>query len=130
MGNVITREHAEKIVKKLKAVNESTSKSAHDTYVIYHEGIEIASFGVRRGSKKDNPHGHIPGELHIRPNQCVNLARCPLSREQWIDLLRERGLIPADANKSTEEKTVNDRIDDQDGVADETDPNDDPPTAQ
>jgi hypothetical protein len=36
MANVITREHAEKIVKKLQAVNESTKNSAHDTYVVYH----------------------------------------------------------------------------------------------
>jgi len=90
---MITREHAEKIVKKLKAVDESTKNSAHDTYVVYHNGREIASFGIRRGSKKDNPHGHIPDELHIRPRQCLDLARCPLSREEWIDLLRERGLI-------------------------------------
>jgi hypothetical protein len=65
MANVITREHAEKIVKKLQAVNESTKNSAHDTYVVYHNDVEIASFGIRRGSKKDIPHGHIPDELHI-----------------------------------------------------------------
>jgi hypothetical protein len=53
MANVITREHAEKIVKKLQAVNESTKNSAHDTYVVYHNDVEIASFGIRRGSKKD-----------------------------------------------------------------------------
>ena len=75
MANVITREHAEKIVKKLQAVNESTKNSAHDTYVVYHNDVEIASFGIRRGSKKDKPHGHIPDELHIRPRQCLDLAR-------------------------------------------------------
>jgi hypothetical protein len=94
MANVITREHAEKIVKKLKAVNESRKNSPHDTYVVYHNNREIASFGIRRGSKKEAPHGHLPDELHIRPNQCLNLARCPLSRDDWIDLLRARGLIP------------------------------------
>ena len=94
MANIITREHAEKIVKKLKAVDESRKNSPHDTYVVYHNGVEIASFGIRRGSKKENSHGHIADELHIRPNQCLNLARCPLSRDGWIEVLRERGLVP------------------------------------
>ena len=46
MANVITREYAEKIVKKLKAVNESRKNSPHDTYVVYHGDREIASFGI------------------------------------------------------------------------------------
>ncbi len=91
MANLITRAHAASIkiaVKKLKAVNESRKNSPHDTYVVYHHDREIASFGIRRGSKKEAPHGHLPDELHIRPNQCLNLkARCPLSREEWIELL-------------------------------------------
>src|SRR4051812_26326529 len=91
---MITREQAEKIVKKLKAVDESTKNSPHDTYVVYHNGVEVASFGIRRGSRKDQSHGHIPDDLHVRPRQCLDLARCPLSRDGWLDLLRERGLLP------------------------------------
>jgi len=100
MANIITREHADKIVKKLKAVDESKKNSVHDTYVVYHNDLEIASFGVRRGSKKDLPHGHIPDDLHIRLRQCLDLARCPLSREAWIKLLQDRGLVPPDGKEN------------------------------
>ena len=76
--------------------------------MIYHDDIEIASFGIRRGSKKDIPHGHIPEALHIRPRQCLDLARCPLSRDEWIGLLRERGLISVEEDESIAEETEDD----------------------
>jgi hypothetical protein len=91
MANVITREHAEKIAKKLGAVNESREHSPHETFVVYEDDREVASFGIRRGSKKGNPHGHIPFELHIRPRQCLDLATRSLSRDEWVDILRSQG---------------------------------------
>ena len=53
MSNVITRQHADKIARKLKSTEETGSKKSggareHISFVVYHNGVEIAWFGVRR----------------------------------------------------------------------------------
>ena len=88
----ITTQHALKIVRKLKATVVKGTK-AHDVAQIYHEGRLVASFGIRRGSNKNLPHGHIPDDLHLRPRETIQLANCPLSREAWLQRMREQGLI-------------------------------------
>ena len=87
----ITKEHAEKIARKLEAFIESGKQ--HDLAKIYHEGKKIAQFGIRRGSKKDAMHSYISEQLHVTKAQCLDLARCPLSRAEWIVILKEKGVI-------------------------------------
>ncbi len=99
MANVITREHADKIARKLKASEETGSKKSggareHIAFVVYHNGVEIAWFGVRRGSNKDQPHGHIPKDLSLSPNQCRKLADCTIDRLEYVEILRQKGLLP------------------------------------
>jgi hypothetical protein len=76
-----------------------TSTKAHDIALIYHNGILIATFGIRRGSRKSLGHGHIPGALHLRPNETLRLANCPLSREEWIQRLIDQGLIEGEGDR-------------------------------
>jgi len=61
--------------------------------VVEHDGREVASFGIRRGSRKDAGHDHVPRQLHVRPNFAKLLAQCPKTRQDWIDLLVEQGDI-------------------------------------
>jgi hypothetical protein len=89
---LITKEHARKIARKLGAQIDRSGK-AHDLACVYHNGRLVATFGIRRGSKKDLGHGHIPGDLHLRPHDALRLANCPLSREAWIAMLTAQGWI-------------------------------------
>jgi hypothetical protein len=93
MPRKITKEHAKKIVKKLKA-EVLTSRKAHDLARVFYGGELVAQFGLRRGSGRDSGHDHIPEDLHLSHRQTLDLANCPLSFEEWIALLKEKGLIP------------------------------------
>jgi hypothetical protein len=88
---VITREIAEKIAYKLKAT--FVSKKRHDIAQIYHEGKLVALFGIRRGSKKDEGHDFIPSQIFVTTAQAKLLGQCPLLREDWIQILREKGKL-------------------------------------
>jgi hypothetical protein len=92
MSPPITKEHAEKIQRKLKA-KVLTYRSAHDLAQFFHQGVLIVQFGLRRGSNKSLGHGHIPDDLHISQRQALDLARCPLSLDQYIDILKQKGFI-------------------------------------
>jgi hypothetical protein len=90
---VITKEHALKIVKKLEAQVVSRDKKAHDIAMVFHSGRCIATFGIRRGSEKDLGHDHISRDLHLGPHKARLLAQCPLTRDKWVQIMKEKGLI-------------------------------------
>ncbi|GAB5513729.1 MAG: hypothetical protein Rhob2KO_14540 [Rhodopirellula baltica] len=93
----ITKQLAIKIIKKLKAVDITQDGDAHDEYGVYHEGMLIATFGLRRGSRPGSGHDHIPRELGVGPNFAKGLANCPKSRDQY---LVEIGETPTQRNDS------------------------------
>ena len=87
---MLTKEHAQAIVRKLNATIHSGK--AHDVAVVEYNGQRIAHFGIRRGSNKDQGHDHLPGSLHLSPHDTMELARCPLSFEEWIERMKKKGL--------------------------------------
>jgi nicotinic acid phosphoribosyltransferase len=86
---VLTQTDAEAIAKKLRCTYE---EKAHRCAEVFEAGRLIARFGIRRASKGKS-HSHIPRELHITQSQCWDLRRCPLSREDYLNLLREKHLL-------------------------------------
>jgi hypothetical protein len=88
---MITKDHAAKIAVKLHATFRQGGN--HDIAVIEYEGKRIAQFGIRRGSRRDAGHDHVPASIYVSTRSALDLARCPMSYEQWIDVLREKGLI-------------------------------------
>ncbi len=72
MARIITKELAQKIVKKLEASKIDSSSKAHDEYSVEHKGVLVGIISIRRGSEKDKGHDYIPRELHISPNQAKN----------------------------------------------------------
>jgi hypothetical protein len=91
---IISKQLALAIADKLGAKASATKKQRpHDLYTIYEEGACIAMFGVRRGSKKEAGHDHVPRQLFVTPKDARDLAQCPMTREQWITKLREKGKI-------------------------------------
>ena len=89
---VITKELALAIAKKLQATMDTRPK-VHDIAVIEYNGKMIARFGIRRGSRKDAGHDHIPTDLHVTPRDARLLGQCPLSREDWIKIMSEKGSL-------------------------------------
>jgi hypothetical protein len=83
--NQITKELALKIAKKLEAVNESDPGDEHDTYAVYHNGILVVAFGIRRSSQKNMGHDHIPRELQVGPNFAKQLAQCTKSKREYLE---------------------------------------------
>lgn len=94
MRRIITKEHAIQIARKLGAQLRPGRRKAHDLYAVYHEGRRIAQFGIRRGSEKDKGHGHIPSQVFLSPHNALRLALCSMSAEDWLQVLRDRGMIP------------------------------------
>ena len=92
MARIITRELADRIVNKLGGVTKKKS-NAHDLVEIHIDGKVVATFGLRRGSNREQGHDHIPGQIYTSPHDARELAICNISREEWIAGLREKGMI-------------------------------------
>lgn len=90
---VITKELAERIAKKLEAQVVRRGKRPHDLAQVFHKGKIVAFFGIRRSSKKDKGHDHIPSDIYVSPRQAKLLGQCPLSREEWLVIMAEKGKL-------------------------------------
>ena len=88
---MLTKDHAEAIARKLKAVMVPGRK--HDIAAIKFNGKTIAQFGIRRGSRRDQSHDYIPGQIHVTRQQAALLAQCPMSFEEWIAVMRQKGHV-------------------------------------
>jgi len=94
VARVITKQLAVQIAAKLGAVLQSGKKQRpHDLYRVDEKGLLIATFGIRRGSNKEAGHDHIPRQLFISPRDARDLGQCPMSREQYIQKLKQQGKI-------------------------------------
>ena len=91
MARIITKEHAVKIAKKLKAKMRQEKAQAY-AEIFYNECL-IAWFGIRRSSEKDKGHDHIQRDLHINSHQAKLLAACPLTREDWLEIMSDKGFL-------------------------------------
>jgi hypothetical protein len=88
---MLTKDQAEAIARKLRAVMISGRR--HDLAAVKYNGQTIAQFGIRRGSRRDQGHDYIPGQIHVTRQQATLLAQCPMSFEEWIAVMRQKGLI-------------------------------------
>lgn len=91
-GPELTREHADKIVKKLKAQVDKTQRN-HDLATIYYQGEAVLAFNLRRSSSKDTGHGHLTEDLYLSVSQVKRLANCPMTVEEWVGRMKEKGVI-------------------------------------
>lgn len=88
----ITTQHANAIITKLGIKLVSGRK--HDIAQVYAEGHRIGQFGLRRGSRPGEGHDYVPKALKVSASQCRSLAECSLSAAAWIEILREKKVIP------------------------------------
>jgi hypothetical protein len=92
---MLTKDHAEKIASKLKARIHAGSK--HEIAVLEYEAKMIARFGIRRGSRKDQGHDFIPGRIHLNRHDTLSLAQCTISYDDWIQRMKDKGVISAES---------------------------------
>jgi hypothetical protein len=81
---------AQQIADKLSAEIEEGRK--HTQAIVRWQGKIVGKYGIRRGSRETS-HDFIPRQLSITFREALNLARCPLSREEYFELLRSRGKL-------------------------------------
>jgi hypothetical protein len=87
---MFTQRHAEAIAKKLGCTYREAS--AHKHAELFIAGKLIASFGIRRASK-EVPHNHIPRSLYIKQSECRELYDCTMSKDTYLEILRQKGQI-------------------------------------
>jgi len=90
---VITKELALKIARKLKAENRERPGKAHDIAVVYPRGTLRRPVRPPARFTEDLGHDHIPSQIYVRASQARPLGQCPLDREGWIAILREKGML-------------------------------------
>lgn len=95
---MFTKGDAENIGDKLKAVYEEGRN--HTIAIFYYKGARILSFGIRRGSRKDQGHDYLPRQLHLTPRHTRRLADCPMSLREYVGLLKNKGIIPPDPDET------------------------------
>ena len=103
MARIVTKELAIKILKKLGA-SKIRSGKAHDDFEVEYQGVVIVSTSLRRGSEKDLGHDHMPSDLHIGKSQAKRLGQCPLSKQEYLDILQENGFLPQDRNEEADDQ--------------------------
>ena len=87
---MLTQDDAEAIAKKLGCTPDE--RKGHKYYELFVDEKLVTRFGVRRASK-DKGHGHLPRDLHINQKQCRDLSKCPLSKEEYFQILREKNCL-------------------------------------
>lgn len=99
---MFTQADAQAIAEKLGCVpREGKAHRYHDLII---DDRLIATIGERRASREKG-HGHIPRQLHITQKECRNLSACPLSREGYLELLKERGFLPNSGHEENKQAT-------------------------
>lgn len=87
---MFTQDDAEAIAKKLHCTPDE--RKGHKYYELFVHGRLVTSFGVRRASKEKG-HGHLPHALHITQKQCRDLSNCPLSEDEYLQILRDKNQL-------------------------------------
>ena len=89
---IITKQLAERILEKLGGAIEK-KHSAHSVYGIYEEQGLVALLSIRHGSNREAGHDFLPRELNVSPRFARELGQCTKSRSDWIEKLKDKGLI-------------------------------------
>ena len=90
--SLLSEKEADQIAKKLDAELKDGRKHVRAT--IRWNGKYIASFGIRRG--KGLGHDYIPGQIFVSARQALDLAKCPLSKQGYFEILGEHQRLPLD----------------------------------
>lgn len=88
----VTKQNIQGIFNKLKLEVRSTG---HQYAWLMHDGKKILRVHMSHG-KGDIPgriSDKIRGQLRLNKDDFLNLIKCPLSLDQYLDILRQKGLL-------------------------------------
>lgn len=87
----MTARDALKIARKLGA--EITEGRNHTRVLVVIDDAVVGSYGVSRSSRERN-HDYIARQIGgISAMQARDLSRCPLSKEDYVRIIRNKGLL-------------------------------------
>lgn len=89
----IYQQDAWSIARKLGA--EIKNGRNHPQAVIRYKQYTIGQFGIKRASRKTD-HIWIAKQLYLSRKKTEELCRCTLSKDEYFDLLRDKGIIPSE----------------------------------
>jgi hypothetical protein len=91
---MLTVEDAENIAAKLGCRREE--KRGHPRVHVVLEGVIVGSYGWTRRSKKkeDNNTPYIARQIHLTSREAKDLADCPLTVDEYAEILRRKGILP------------------------------------
>ena len=89
---MLTSEDGFKIAKKLDArIDQGKRKHIGVTVVI--DDVTVGRYGLSRSSREQD-HNYIAKQIgKISPRQAINLSRCPLSKEGYVQIIKEKGVL-------------------------------------
>ena len=94
---VIDSKKTYKNLKKKGFVDSINHSDDHKYLELYHEGKLILYTKVSHGSKSDLGDFLIKQmsvQCKLDKHELIDLANCPMSREDYFEILKEKGLIP------------------------------------
>jgi hypothetical protein len=89
----IDRGDAYTIATKIGATVQKDGKHARADLRVKNQ--LILTFGIRHGAKSG--HGHLcgtNGDLKLSESNVLALARCTMSKDQYFEVLKQRGILP------------------------------------
>ena len=89
---MLTARDGLKIAKKLGAQSTKV-KTRHDCFVIVIDNVLVGNYGISRSSR-ERGHNYIAKQIGISPRQARCLSLCSLSREDYVAIIRDQGLLP------------------------------------
>lgn len=88
---MLTARDGLKIARKLDA--EVAEARKHTRVRIVIDDVLIGAYGVSIGSRESN-HDYIASQIGgISSRQARDLSRCPLSKEEYVRIIRQKGLL-------------------------------------
>jgi hypothetical protein len=88
---MLTAKDGLNIARKLGA--EVAERRKHTRVRVVIDNLLIGSYGVSRSSQETN-HDYIAKQIgSISARQAMQLSRCPLSKEEYVKIIRDKGLL-------------------------------------
>jgi hypothetical protein len=83
-GNPLTKEVAEKALRKLNARDVTPKGAPHPIFAVYHGDQLVATTGLRHSSKKDILVPHAKRDLRVNAGFVLELAHCTKYLSDWL----------------------------------------------
>jgi hypothetical protein len=82
---------------KKKGFEDSITKSIDHKYLdFFFEGVKILETKISHGGKRDIDDyliGKMSRQCNLNKEQFIDLAKCPMKKDEFVSILKEKGLI-------------------------------------